>query len=267
MQTNIFAPLALNATYDLEAVRQQGLAVGYSASGKPLAYKMTSVFNPYSGLIMSSQEVAKFLIAVLERDTKILSKEMWETLLVPRDEPPHRILLYAGLVAAQEIGEDGRKWMILLSNFNNMSLMLDIFPDIKMAHFTVQNWQTYSVGRNQSFHNPLTQAHTLLIEELPFNSSPLAEKTWPNPKPIAIEQAVGNYSSPVGLVELFAVGEELHGKMMGHEFKIEYVDGNEYLTRSDYKPLDGMHIGLWPDGMNLTPIPWWYFAYRIEDSE
>ena len=137
-----------------------------------------------------------------------------------------------------------------------------------MAHLTLANWQTSSsYGKNQVIHLSLLVAATLLInEEVPFNPNPSIKVSLSNPRPMIIERVVGTYFSPLGKVELFTKGEELHGSLLNHEFKLEEV-GSGLLSRSGYKPLDGLVFYVESDTLKLntmgTPFP---FAYRIEDE-
>jgi CubicO group peptidase (beta-lactamase class C family) len=238
MKANIFTPLQLNATYDLAWARQNGLAVGYSQmSGTEKIttqpYFFPEVLNPYAGIIMNSQDIAKFLIAVLDKDAKILKAETWESL----SPSPTNTTLFSGLIAFGDT----------------------LFGSEELAHL--------GALQNLGIHLSLLVAASLLLnEEVPFDPSPLAAQSLPNPLPSKSESVIGTYASPLGVVEVFAVGEELHGKVMGHEFKLEDSAGN-LLSRSDYKALDGLQFNFNSDflGLNTTGIPF-PFAYRIEDE-
>jgi CubicO group peptidase (beta-lactamase class C family) len=264
IQANIIAPLQLNATFDLEVAKKSGLPMGYSALTETKvnakAYTMPSIFNPYSGLIMSSRDFATFAIALLARDSRILTSATWETLLTPDSG----LVMFGGLVWGPDELR-GLKGIAFLSNLDNMSLIFDILPEINTAHITLQNWQAYNIKRTQSIHIPLMTANMMLNEEQPFEPNPLSEQSWPNPTSTRIERVSGTYSSPVGPIELFAQDEELHGRMMDHEFKLEYVNG-DYLSRSDYKPIDGLYMIIDQHSINI-PYSYSPFAYRIEDSE
>ena len=69
----------------------------------------------------------------------------------------------------------------------------------------------------------------------------------------------------LGPLELFAKGEELHGTLAGHEFKIEHIANDKYLARSDYKPLDGIEMMMYGDWIDVSEF--WFLAVRMKDSE
>jgi hypothetical protein len=276
VHSHIFLPLQLNASYDLTQARQQGLAKGYIyASGdltssftlesKP--YTMPAVFNPYTGLVMSSSDLAKFLMTLLSRDTKILSTDTWTRLLSASSD----LGLFRGLVS-ESYTINGQDAIFLLCTLENASLKIDIFPATNEAQLSLVNWQSYEAI--EGLHTPLFIAANILLNE-PANATEDIDESLPNPKAEIMAYVAGKYSSPVGPIELYGLGEELHGKIMGHNFVLKLIEEPEkgigwgsfsFQSRSDYKVFNGLRFLL--DGNDIDLFTsYTHFAYRIDAEE
>jgi CubicO group peptidase (beta-lactamase class C family) len=263
-QAKIFAPLQVNVIYDPEQAKEKGLAMGYTASSVESLvakhYVSHNVLNPYMGLITSSKDIGKFLLALLGKDPKILKPETWESLMSATND----FHLFGTLIAGEYPSFGATDW-VFISNLENRYQVFNVFYTANIAHFTMGNWQSFDVGRTFPVADmPLVAATNLLrYEDAPFATSPLAAESWPNPSVADIGRVTGSYTSVAGPLELFASGDELHGSYLGHEFKLEFIEGNKYLARSDYPPLNGIEMWLYGDRLEISEF--WPLAVRVTD--
>ncbi len=263
MQDNIFTPLQLQATYDIEKAKSQGLAVGYSSNSdfdfeENSNRKMkANFFTPPSalrvplGLSMSSQDFVKLLSAIVNRDSSLLSSNGWSTFL---DSPD----------IFQYLWGSGGWWgdNKLLSNIGiteSSQVFFEIRPDSKVAYITMTNY-ILPTDTNPLYQVLGSVAQSLLVFD---NNSPLASddinESLPNPNEYALKTHRGKFMSALGTIELFPKSDELHGTVLGHEFKLVGF-GITYITRSDFKPLNGLLLELGSETIRLDGRQ---FAYRV----
>ena len=100
----------------------------------------------------------------------------------------------------------------------------------------------------------------LLNDEFALTPNDFGSRTLPNPSTTAIDNIKGTYTSALGTVELFQEGDELHGTILGHEFKLESVNFS-YLIRSDFDKINGLLLKADNQQLTLEDRP---FAFRIK---
>ena len=131
MNQNVFAPLGMEASYAFEEVQQNDLATLYKNGGdgeiETVDISIPLPFGPALGLSMSSQDMAKFVVAVLERDLQILSEEAWETFAPSADE------------------EGANGWAELLGSIGYSSgsqTVMEFIPSIRTGYVAMTNYQS-----------------------------------------------------------------------------------------------------------------------------
>jgi CubicO group peptidase (beta-lactamase class C family)/beta-lactamase regulating signal transducer with metallopeptidase domain len=264
VQDNIFTPLKLQATYDIEKAKSQGLAMGYSATNSSDYQENPSremVANPFMpptalrvplGLSMSSQDFVKLLIAVLSRDTTLLSSKAWSSFL---DSPD----------AFQYIWGSGG-WWGRSGGFGNIGItessqvFFEIREDQNIAYITMTNY-ILPTDTNPLYQvlGSVAQSLMLFNDKSALSPTNYTNMTGKNPSPSVIERLSGTYMSALGPIELFQKGDEFRGTILGHEFMLEGFSSS-YVIRSDFEPFNGLLMTNYDDTIRLDGRQ---FAYRV----
>lgn len=264
VRDNIFTPLKLQAAYDIEKAKSQGLAMGYSATNisdyqeNPSREMVANPFMPPAalrvplGLSMSSQDFAKLLIAILSRDTTLLSSKAWSSFL---DSPD----------AFQYIWGSGG-WWGSSGGFGNIGItessqvFFEIREDQNIAYITMTNY-ILPTDTNPLYQvlGSVAQSLMLFSDKSALSPTNYTNMTGKNPSPSVIEHLSGTYMSALGPIELFQKGDEFRGKILGYEFKLEGFSSS-YMIRSDFEPLNGLLMTNYDDTIRLDGRQ---FAYRV----
>ncbi len=261
VQDNIFTPLKMQATYDMERAKTQGLAVGYESTYDGYDFEGQSremVANPFTppsalrvplGLSMSSKDFTKLLAAIVNKDPQILSPRGWQDLKS----------------TSQSIWGSGGWWgggnqIGNIGISESSQVFFEILPESKIAYITMTNF-ILPTDRNPLYQVLGSVAQSLLIFD---PSTPLASdnvsETLPSADTFAIKTTSGKkFMSALGTIEFFQKGDELHGRVVGHEFKLVGF-GITYITRSDFAPLNGLMLEL---GSNTIRLDGRQFAYKV----
>jgi CubicO group peptidase (beta-lactamase class C family)/beta-lactamase regulating signal transducer with metallopeptidase domain len=262
VQDNILTPLQMQATYDMEKAKTQGLAIGYESTYDGYDFEGQSremVANPFTppsalrvplGLSMSSKDFTKLLTAIVNQDVQILSPRGWQDLKS----------------TSQSIWGSGGWWgggnqIGNIGISESSQVFFEILPESKVAYITMTNY-ILPTDRNPLYQVLGSVAQSLLIFD---PNTPLAsdnvDETFPSADAFAIKTASGKkFMSALGTIEFFQKDDELHGIVLGHE--VELVGfGITYITRSDFAPLNGLLLELGGDTIRLDGRQ---FAYRVK---
>lgn len=253
VEQNIFIPLGMNATYDIGKAEENGLATLYEQTNFSKNLKVTTfapptAFNAAMSLSMSSQDMVSFLVAILNRDTRLLSEPSWEALVPLSTE------------GEQNIPEYWRGFFGTLGSTGGSLTVTEFIPKIKTGYIVMTNF-------NGDFDLPVLEvigsvgaSLALLNDNSQFTPSSYLDRSLPNPSEIAIKNISGKYISALGPVELFAKGDELHGTILGNDFKLESV-AFSYLIRSDFEKINGLILKADNQQLMLEDRA---FAFRIK---
>lgn len=252
MTKNVFTPLGMSATYDLEQAQKEGLSslyaqISFQGNRKTITFTPPVAFNNLMGLTMSSQDMTKFLIAALNKDSRLLSQASWESLLpVENDE---------------NIPSNWRGFFGTFGGTGGSITFTQFVPELKTGYIAITNLggsvfspPVYDVIGSVSI------SHLLLDDKFAFTPNDFGDRILPNPSATTINNIKGTYTSPLGTIELFPKGDELHGTMLGYEFKLESVNFS-YLIRSDFDKIDGLLIKADNQQLTLEDRP---FAFRVK---
>jgi CubicO group peptidase (beta-lactamase class C family)/beta-lactamase regulating signal transducer with metallopeptidase domain len=261
-QDNIFTPLQIQATYDTEKARTQGLAIGYSSANdgydfeENTARKMEA--NPFTppdalrvplGLSMSSKDFTKLLMAFVNKDEQLLSSQGWNRL-----QSTSQYIWGSG----GWWGGGGQIGNIGISE--SSQVFFEILPGSKVAYITMTNY-LLPTDRNPLYQVLGSVAQSLLIFD---GNTPLASnkvnESLPNLNTLGLKTYDSKtFMSAIGTIEFFQKGDELHGRVLGREFRL-VGSGNTYITQSDFAPLDGLLLELSSETILLY---YRQFAYRV----
>jgi CubicO group peptidase (beta-lactamase class C family) len=263
VQNNIFTPLQMQATYNPEKAKTQGLAIGYESTYDGYDFEGQSremVANPFTppsalrvplGLSMSSKDFTKLLVAIVNDDSQILSPRGWQDLRS----------------TSQSIWGSGGWWWGGRDQLGNIGIsessqvFFEILPESKVAYITMTNF-ILPTDRNPLYQVLGSVAQSLLIFD---PNTPLAsdnvDETFPSADSFAIKTASGKkFMSALGTIEFFQKDDELHGTVLGHEFELVGF-GITYITKSEFAPLNGLLLELGGDTIRLDGRQ---FAYRVK---
>jgi CubicO group peptidase (beta-lactamase class C family)/beta-lactamase regulating signal transducer with metallopeptidase domain len=264
MEDNIFTPLQLQATYDVEKAKSQGLAVGYSSINNGYDYEENpsrkmeaNSFTPPSalrvplGLSMSSQDFVKLLSAIVNQDSQLLSPDGWSAFL---DSPD----------IFQSLWGSGGWWgnNKLLSNIGiteSSQVFFEVRPESRVAYVTMTNY-ILPTDTNPLYQvlGSVAQSLQLFDTNSPLTTAP-ANEALPNPNAYALKSLSGTFTSALGTLELFPKDDELHGTLLGHEFKLVGF-AFSYITQSDFEPIDGL---VFEHDNQTIRLDGRQFAYRV----
>jgi CubicO group peptidase (beta-lactamase class C family)/beta-lactamase regulating signal transducer with metallopeptidase domain len=261
VQDNILTPLQMQATYDMEKAKTQGLAIGYESTYDGYDFERQSremVANPFTppdalrvplGLSMSSKDFTKLLMAIVNQDKQLLSPRGWQTLKS----------------TSQSIWGSGGWWgggnqIGNIGISESSQVFFEILPESEVAYITMTNY-ILPTDRNPLYQVLGSVAQSLLIFD---PNTPLAsdnvDETFPSADAFAIKTASDKkFMSALGTIEFFQKDDELHGIVLGHEFELVGF-GITYITRSDFAPLNGLLLELGGDTIRLDGRQ---FAYRV----
>ncbi len=185
IKQTIFIPLEMDSTYSADEVQVNGLAKLYqSASGSsPVigpsrdmntkTFDIPQALNTTYGLISSSRDLTKFLVALVNEDTRLLSRESWK-ILFPEEVD----------------GESPKNWRGFYSTWGGTAaseIFMQFVPSknlgyLTLSNYTLPNWE-------HPLHEVLNSVGIsllLLNDEFALTPSDLGNKTLPNPSVIAI---------------------------------------------------------------------------------
>jgi CubicO group peptidase (beta-lactamase class C family)/beta-lactamase regulating signal transducer with metallopeptidase domain len=263
VQDNIFTPLQMQATYDLEKAKTQGVAVGYSSANDGYDFeeneerKMEA--NPFIppdalriplGLTMSSKDFTRLLAAIVNEDAKLLTPRGWENLKG----------------TSQSIWGSGGWWgggnqLGNIGISESSQVFFEILPESKVAYITITNY-ILPTDRNPLYQVLGSVAQSLMIFDsaTPLTTDNLNESLLKSNNPQLKKYDGKKFISAMGTIEFSSEADELHGRVMGYEFKITGF-GITYITRSDFAPLDGLFLEIDEDTILLEGRQ---FAYRVK---
>jgi CubicO group peptidase (beta-lactamase class C family) len=268
VQTAIFAPLEIQASYDLQLAQHPNVATTYRlAKGEAITFfeepkqMDTNAFNPPAflnsvlGLSMSSSDMAKLLVAVLNQDARILSPEGWN--------------IFLGL--EQSVWGTGGWWARMINNVDVLAnvggtegseLFIEVFQDSKIAYVVMSNY-LIEIDVNPVYQvlGSVSMGLMMFDESSPFRSIPFKAEQLNDPSESNIERIVGNtYASAIGDIEFYKDGNQLKSNILNHEVLFKQNRGlGGFVTQSDYAPLDGLVLEI-----HRTGIDMWFrqFAYK-----
>jgi CubicO group peptidase (beta-lactamase class C family)/beta-lactamase regulating signal transducer with metallopeptidase domain len=269
VQTNIFSPLQINAFYGLQMAHHPNIAVTYSPSVEQafqysesskqmntVALNPSPFLNSVLGLSMSSSDLAKILLSIVNQNPNLLSAESWETFLTAHDGA-----WAAGGWYWREINN-----VITLSNVGSTEgseIFIEVVPEANTAYVTMTNYLLYF--SNHPLYQVLgsvSMGLMMLDDNSPFRSIPFKDELLNNPNELTIERiAGGHYESAIGPIEVYTDGSQLKGNILGHEVVFKRGRGlSGFVTQSDYAPLNGLIMDMDSKGISI-----WYrqFAYRV----
>lgn len=201
---------------------------------------------------MSSEDAAKFLVAMLERDSRVLSEKVWKEIAPKSSEIPE----LAGQTNNPEQNLFGIVEGTALSGF-----LMEFSPDNRIGFIAFMNSRGHGEQPIFETAESVRTAFNFLNGEISKpNGYAVVDKTRRNPGPKTIERISGMYLSPLGEIELFGVGDELHGRVLGHEFKLTGSIAY-FRTQSDYEPLDGLTLNAYSNTIQINNIK---FAFKVE---
>ncbi len=252
MKQNVFEPLGMQATYDFEEAQQLGLASLYENDRgtadpvvKTLDISIPKPFRPALGLSMSSKDMAKFVSAVIDRNPDILSEESWQ-LLTP---------LNSAIYTDSETGS-----YVRFGGTAGSETMMGAFPSLQTGYVVMMNYKTNQLPEFPSY--ALLQSIAVSIELLKETRIQRASEgaALTTASSFAIERFSGQYISSLGILKLFAKEDELHGSLLGHDFKINNAS-TVYVTSSDYEPIDKLILTFTDGLISISNRP---FAFKLE---
>ncbi len=258
---NIFAPLGMNATFDLENAKKLGLATLYNSKRntntdtnktdwivEPATFEPPAALNSALGFSMSSQDASKFLVALLSRDTKILSKKSWQELAPTQ----------------AELGSTEPSIFGIVANMSVAGFIMEFRPDSNLGYVVATNYNSPFTMEHPLYQvlESVNASLSILNDQVPSsrNSGVIVDKDNPNPTAKTIANVSGTYLSALGPVELFAEGNELHGKMLDREFRLE-GRFHFFRIRSDDAMINGLVIEA--DNKRIL-LDGRQFAFRVE---
>jgi CubicO group peptidase (beta-lactamase class C family)/Zn-dependent protease with chaperone function len=259
IKQSIFTPLEMNATYNTDDVNTTGLATLYQSAptsspvmGSPKVmdaktFTISQSVNAAYGLISSSRDLTKFLSALVNEDTRLLSAQSWK-LLFPEE-------------ADGEYPKNWRGFYSTLGGTVASEVFMQFVPSRNLGYLTLSN---YTIP---NYDHPLYEVIgsvgiSLLLLNDGFELIPnqFEDKRLANPSAATITNISGTYISALGKVEVFGENNELHGTMLGHEFKLESV-AFSYLIRSDFEKINGLLLKADNQQLMLEDRP---FAFRVK---
>ncbi len=265
VKQNIFAPLGMDATYDIREAQANGLAKTYTWVGgvprpradnsfEPQTFAPPLALDPILGLFMSSEDITKLLIGMLDKNSGMFSEKTWESIWLDESEDNN-----LGSWSLWNILEN--RIFGAIGGTTSSSMFFEYIPSTNTGYVTLANYNI------PEYNHPLYEvlgsislSLFMLDDEVYFTPSEYLSELLPNPSPIAIENLRGTYISAIGPIELFAKDDELHGTVLGHGFKLESV-AFAYLIRSDFEKINGLMLR--GDNQTLS-LAERQFAFRVK---
>lgn len=253
MEQNVFAPLGMEATFAFEDAQQNGLATFYK-NGDEGALETVNIsipapFGPALGLSMSSQDMAKFVMAVLEKDPQIFSEEAWE--------------IFAPI--STDVEKQANSWAELLGSVGYSSgsqTVMEFIPSLETGYVAMTNYQSDQASQPLvlDIAQSVSTSLELLKENSPVLSRSVREDGLSKASRYTLDIAPGSYLSALGPIELFAKEDDLHGTLLGQDFRLDRLS-NLYIIDSDYEPMDNFILTINAGKINIDGRP---LAFKVE---
>jgi CubicO group peptidase (beta-lactamase class C family) len=264
---NIFGPIGMTTTYNTQKAKERGLATLYRVEiqrdaetqkatriAKPTTFEPPQALNSALGFSLSSQDAAKFLIAILNKDSRLLSESSWNKIFPPQ---PNVVGVGSSLTEVTRQNMYG-----LGGNLPTSGYFMDIIPGTKTGFVLLTNSSNMATDKHpvNEVWGSISMSMAILDSEIKGTLNNNKNTPRKNPISSSITRLSGAYETAMGPLELFAEGEELHGRLAEHEFKLEQLS-DFYIVSSDFSQLDGLMMKESGGRLELTDR---LFAYKVE---